>query len=274
MSLRSGIAAGLFCAVLYAAQVESPQQLVERLTPEQKQQFDTASQAFASQRYPQALAAFKQLLQQVPGDPVLSKFAGEAALDSGDAKFALDTVKPVAEGNSDDWQATALLARACAELGDKNARDAAMAHMLELRQKGLTPAGMQAYLLERVKLDDKTLMIRRSVVPWGPYNVYYLGQLINAQGQIFFRMTLESSDGDQSFFAQEHPKEAAAGIRLFSIDGYAQTGVDSTGRMTQKHITFGFYTGEPSYDTVREKFLAIAEGKATAISSRTGLRAP
>jgi tetratricopeptide (TPR) repeat protein len=260
------ISAALCCAIAQAAQIESSQDLVARLTPQQKQQFDAASQAFNSQHYADALAGFKALLQELPGDPVLSKFTAESALNSADGKFALDILQPVAQSNPDDWQAAALLARAYAATGDNKARDAAMAHMLELHQKGVTPSNMQAYILERIKLGDNTLLIRPSLVPWGPYKVYFLGQLLNAQGEIFLRMTLESSDSDQILFAQQHPKEAAAGLRLFSMDGYQQTGPN-----TQTHMTFGFYTGEPSYDVVREKFLAIAEKKQTPISSRSGL---
>ncbi|MGA8028265.1 MAG: hypothetical protein WB992_14070 [Bryobacteraceae bacterium] len=260
------VIAALCCAFAQAAQIESTQDLIGRLTPQQKQQFDLASQAFNSQHYAEALAGFKALLQEIPGEPVLSKFAAESGLNSGDEKFVVDILGPLVQANRDDWQATALLARAYAAMGDNKARDAAMARMLELRQKGLTPPNMQAYILERIKIGDDTLVIRPSLVPWGPYNVYFLGQLLNAQGQIFFRMTLESPDSDQNLFAQQHPKEAAAGLRLFSMDGYQQTGPN-----TQTHMTFRFYTGEPSYNTVREQFLAIAEKKENPISSRTGL---
>jgi len=266
MKMHWIIAAALCCAIAQPAQIESSQDLVGRLTPQQKQQFDLASQAFDSQHYAGGLSAFKALLQELPGDPVLSKFAAESALNSGNATFAVDTLQPVAQTNPDDWQATALLARGYAATGDKKARDVAMAHMLELRQKGVTPPNMQAYILERIKIGDSTLVIRPSLVPWGPYKVYVLGQFMNAQGQIFLRMTLESPDSDQNLFVQQHPKEAAAGLRFFSIDGYQQTGSN-----TQTHMTFGFYTGEPSYDTVREKFLAIAEKKESPISSRSGL---
>lgn len=54
--------------------------------------------------------------------------------------------------------------------------------------------------------------------------MYFLGQLMNAQGQILLRITLESSDSDQGLFAQQHPKEAAAGLRLFSMDGISKLG--------------------------------------------------
>jgi|GEM_PF-3321441 len=48
--------------------IESIQDLVARLTPEQKQQFDEATSAFNAQRFPDALAIYKELLKQLPGD--------------------------------------------------------------------------------------------------------------------------------------------------------------------------------------------------------------
>lgn len=125
------LVAALCCAIAQGAQIESSQDLIERLTPQQKQQFDLASQAFNSQRYADALAGFKALLQELPSEPVLSKFAAESGLNSGDEKFAVDILGPLVQKNPDDWQATALLARAYAGIGDNKARDAAMAHMLE-----------------------------------------------------------------------------------------------------------------------------------------------
>lgn len=84
-------------------------------------------------------------------------------------------------------------------------------------------------------------------------------------------MSVETNDSDQSLFASQHPKEASQGMRLFSLDGYANSGVDPAGHATQQHFTFALFSGEPSYDTVREKFIAIAQKKLIPLSSRTGL---
>ena len=80
-----------------------------------------------------------------------------------------------------------------------------MAHMMELRQKGLTPVGLRDYVVERVKVGDKMVILRSSLTPWGGYHVYALGQVAGADGQISFRVALESGDFDQPAFAQEHP---------------------------------------------------------------------
>jgi tetratricopeptide (TPR) repeat protein len=215
--LSGQILAGYQAGTATPPHVESPQELLSRLTPEQKQQFDAAARAFGGQRYAEALKGFQELLKQVPGDAVLSKFEAEAALNVGDLQFAMRAIQPVAEATQDDWQAAALLARVAAEKRDAKMRDAAMAHMLDLHRRGLTPPNMNRYILERIKADVNTVLIWASLEPWGPYRVYYLGQVFNAEGKIYLRTTVESNDGDQPEFAREHPKEAAAGVRGFRL---------------------------------------------------------
>ena len=255
-------------------QRETPQDLLARLTPEQKQKFDSAGQAFRAQHYPDALSVYKQLLTELPGDPVVSKFASEAALGSFDSRYALATIKPLAEKDPDDWQATALLVRACAETGDNSCRDRGIAHMQNLHDVGVIPSSMRDYIVEQTQLDGKILRIRLSLAPWGNYHVYALAQVVESDGSIPFRAALESGDMDQLEFAKEHPDLAAKGIRRFSLDGYQETGINSQGQRTQAHFTYKFFDGQPSYGEVREEFIGIARGKVTPLSSRTNLVVP
>ena len=117
---------------------------------------------------------------------------------------------------------------------------------------------------------ENSLIIRTSLVPWGPYKVYDLGQVLNEEGKIILRMTLESNDADQAQFAKDHPKEAQAGLRGFSLDDYRETGVNSNGQRTQTHDTYQLFVGQPAYETMREEFIKIANGQSKPVS-RTGL---
>ncbi len=251
-----------------ASHVESAQELIARLTPQQKQQYDEASLNFNGQNYADALVRYKILLKDLPNDPILLKFSSEAALDTGDTAYALNNLKPVAEANPDDWQAAGLLTRAYAESGDKANRDAGIAHMIELHKRGLTPAHLQQYLLEHVLVGGRTVLIFTSLEPWGHYKVYNYAQVFDEEAHLAQRLTLESNDSDQPLFARQHPAEAAAGARLFSIDGYADRPPTSDGKHTETHATYKFFTGRPSYDTVREAFLSIASAKSDPVSSR------
>jgi len=256
------------------SQRESTQDLVARLTPQQLHEFVSAGNSFNAQQFADAFAAYKQLLSEFPSDAILSKYASEAALNAGDTAFALTTLKPIAQADPDDWQAAALLTRACAESGDTACRDSGMAHMMDLYRRGLTPAGMQQYIVERVKVGENTVEIWTSIEPWGYYKIYAQGRVLNSDGKLFLHATLESNDGDQPLFAQQHPDEAAKGIREFSLDAYLETGVNSEGQRTQTHFTYAFFVGQPSYETVREDFLKIASGEAQPLSSRSGLIVP
>jgi hypothetical protein len=253
---------------------ESPQDLVAKLNPQQKKQFEEAGKSSGAKQYAYALATYKHLLADLPGDVVLSKFASESAINAGDPTFALNTLKPIAQGDPDDWQATALITRACAESGDTSCRDSGIAHMLELRSRGVTPLGMRQYIVEQVKTGDNTLLIWTSLEPWGYYKIYAMGQVINSQGKLFLRATLESNDADQALFAKEHPDDASKGLRSFSLDSYLDTGTNSNGQRTQTHATYKFFVGQPSYATVREEFIKIASGKGAPVSTRDNLIVP
>ena len=256
------------------AHTETTQDLVAKLTPDQKQQFDNASKAFAEHRYADSLALHQALLKSLPCDPILLKFSSEDALDSGDAESALKTLKPLVQADSDDWQAAAMLAHACAETGDKPCRDAQMAHLLDLHTRGTVPARMQQYPVERVKLGENTLLIKVSLVPWGTYNVYALGQLTDKSGKLLMSITLESDDFDQPAFAKDHPGQSSKGVHRFSFDSYTETGVDNKGNRTQSQALYEFIDGQPSYDTIREKFLKIASGQAATVGARNNLKVP
>ncbi len=260
--------------VATATHVETGEELEARLTVAQRQQFDAAKKAQVAQQYAEALAGFKALLQDLPGDPLLTKWASDAALEMGDSAYALGVLKPLVLANFEDWQAVAMLARAAAESGDKQTRDAAMMNMVMLRQHALTPPNMTQYLLERMKVGENVMTIRCSLVPWGPYKVYFVGHVADAKGVTFLHISLESSDADQALFAKQHAKEAAAGLREFTLDAYRETGLNQAGQPTQTHFTYKFFIGQPPYDTVREEFLNVANGKASPISSRTGLIVP
>jgi hypothetical protein len=264
------------CQATAPAQVraETAQELDARLTPAQKQQFEAAKKAQLAKQYAEAFAGFKALLQDLPGDSLLTKWSADAALEMGDSAYGLGVLKPLVMSNFADWQAVSMLARAAAESGDTQTRNAAMITMGMLRQHGMTPPNMQDYVLERIKVGENVLTIRCSLVPWGPYQVYYLGNLADAKGVTSLHISLESSDGDQALFAKQHGKEAAAGIREFTLDAYRETGLNQAGQRTQTHFTYKFFMGQPPYDAVREEFLNIANGKTSPISSRTGLIVP
>ncbi len=255
-------------------QHETTQDLIAKLNPQQKQQFDDAWRAYQQHDYAGSIAMYQALLKDFPGDPILLKFESEDQLGSGDAASALAALKPIAQADPDDWQAASLLARACAETGDKACRDAQIAHMLDLHARGITPPRFQQYAVESVKVGDKNLLIHTSLAPWGNYKIYAMAELTDSAGKLLMSITLESNDFDQPGFAKDHPDDAAKGMRRFSIDTYTETGTDSAGNRTQTQGLYKFIDGQPSYETIRGEFLKIAGGQGAPIAGRTNLKVP
>lgn len=252
--------------LVWAQSAGAGQATGDTLTPQEQQQLQEAGQAFSAGKYADALAIYKTLHAAHPGDARMAKFAAESAIDTGDGTYAKGILEPMEAVNPDDWQATALLARVYAEAGDGKDRDAQMAHMDELYQKGLIPARLQQYLLEKVTAQGKAIWIWHSLAPWGDFRVYDYARVVDGSGQTLMRITLESSDFDQPLFQKDHPQEAAAGKRLFSLDGYKDEGRTADGGHREMHMTFGFLIGEPTYDEVRTDFLQIATGTWKPVS--------
>ena len=137
------------------------------------------------------------MLKDIPGDAVLLKFASQSAVNSGENSYALSVLKPMAQADPDDWQAAAMLTRACAQSGDNACRETGIAHMTDLHSRGITPPSMREYVVESVKAGANTLTINNSLVPWGYYKVYAYGKVTDGDGKLFLSLSLESNDLDQ-----------------------------------------------------------------------------
>jgi tetratricopeptide (TPR) repeat protein len=240
------------------------QQSFASLTPEEQQSFQAAGKDFGAGQFAAALPVYQKLLAAHPGDPLLSKMTGESLTDTGSAKQAIALLKPIEQQNPDDWQAAGILARDYAETGDTADRDAEFTRMLALYNRGLTPRGLTQYPAEKIAIGDRQLILFKSFVPWGNFKTYYYGRIMAKDGTQVSAIAIESADFDQTMWAQQHPKEAAAGMRLFSLDGYSIGPPNANGQRSQTHATYGFLDGEPTYDQVRIYFINIASGKPAA----------
>ena len=239
-------------------------------------EFQAAGKAFEAGEYAAALAGFKQLIKEEPENGIYKKFASEAALNIGDAGFVLETLPPVEQADPEDWQARLLLARAYAQTaeapGHTEKRDEEIAAVRKLHAADPNSAlgKLRDFKLETVHAGGKTVQFFPAFVPWGPYNVHLLARTYDETKQPGLLLTLESGDADQPLFAEQHPKEAAEGLRSFSLDGYRPGPKTADGQATQTHFTYGFFIGEPAYDAVRAQMLAILAGTQKPLSSRTG----
>jgi len=234
-----------------------------RLTQTQKKAFMESQDLFLAERYADALGELRVLLaklrQNTPAQSAMAERTAEAALEAGERTYAISLLKPIEESDGNDCPARTLLARAYAEEGQSAERDAEINALTELhKQAPKSPIGkLDAFLLEKHGLKGGGAVTIACVLrPWGPHNTHLLSEIYDASGGLILHIELDSDDSDQVYFREIHPDLAAKGDRRYSLDAFGPRTLPDG---TIDHALIQFFDGAPSYDTVRERILAIAE---------------
>ncbi len=223
----------------------------------------------AAGHWASALDKLATLHASLPNDVTVTKFEAEALINTGQASRAASLLAPLLATEPDDAQALALLAHAQAVQKQWPALQATLTTLRRLHDIGRTPLNQVPLGQEPLPNIGQVQWIYYLAPSWSRYNVYTMARLLGMDGTVRERITLESGDGDQLLFTKQHPTEAAKGLREFSLDAYVNTAPE-----TQTHSTYGFFTGEPTFETFRDQVLAIAAGTVKPISSRSGLTVP
>ena len=242
------------------------------LSTQQSNDFAAAQRSFAVGNWADAFGKLEPLHEAVPGNPLVAKYTAEAAINTGDAAYAGQVLQPLLAATPDDWQALTLQARLYAEAHSDAARDGILQQLTHLHGTSTDQRfrGQTQLLVERDTVPTGHLDLFYSLQPWSRYNIYEMARVYGADGKQTLRITLESSDFDQPLWAKQHPDLAAKGERMFSMDGYSdQPPATPGGQATQTHMTYGFFDGRPSYNTVRDRMIAIASGKGQAPMTKT-----
>jgi len=239
--------------------------------PDQQQLLAKAKQDFAAEKWSEAFREFDELHTQYPADAKISEYLAESALDTGRTELAISLMEPIRKASPERWQASALLARAYAESNRDAERDAEIANLKQLHDTKFAPkiAQLQMFLLERRLLPNGSVRIWYGLEPWGKFNTYLFARIYDPQGVEIYHIALDSSDLDQALWAKTHSKEAAAGERVFFLDGYSprQKNPDGTSTFTQGLL--GTFDGKPVYDHIRDKILAVASERTNPIATTT-----
>lgn len=211
--------------------------------------------AYRAGDYAGALRIFRQVIAADPSDIVAYNVAANCWLKLGDYSSAIDSFQQALKLRPDEYHNLSGLMRAYTLAGKTPERDALRKHIAELEKQGGLPPDFN-YVFEMFQAEDKKIEVAEFPRIQGFYGERYRFKVFNNAGQQIFCVTLESDAVEQPQWAKEHPKEAAAGGRRFSLDGYA----------TDSHSTYDFYDGEPSYEHVREEVLQVLAGKKHPIS--------
>jgi hypothetical protein len=99
-------------------------------------------------------------------------------------------------------------------------RDAVLEHIQKLHDGG-KPAP-QIVIIENDPLPDGgAVRICDYVEPQSRFHIVLMAEYYDASGRRVRRTALESDDIDQVAFRKEHPDQAAAVVRVYSMDGYS-----------------------------------------------------
>jgi tetratricopeptide (TPR) repeat protein len=219
-----------------------------------------------------ALTGAKAIVAANPDSPRANKLVGVVLLDRQEPADALPYFQKALQLSPSDPTINALLLQVYAQTGDKTHRDEQRAILHGYHSDGKHPAfaQMTAYLIETLPVGDKTIQAIEFYEPSGQFHFYYRFNVFDSAGKIQSFIALESDDADQALYAQQHPKEAAAGERRFSVDGYSQ---NADGHLNQ--ALFNFYDGQPSYDDVRALVVKLVQtGRALALATTTAPATP
>lgn len=220
-----------------------------------------------SKNFTDALTGAKAILAANPDSPKANKLVAVVLLDQQKSSDALPYAQKALQLAPDDPLVHSLLLQIYAQTGDKAKRDEQRAILRGYHSDGKHPAFSQvpAFLIETIPAGDKIIQATEFYVPSGEFHFYYRFNIFDSSGQIQSFIALESDDADQALYAQQHPKEAAAGERRFSLDGYSKS---ADGHVTQ--ALYKFFNGQPSYDDLRALVIELVQsGKAPIAATKT-----
>ncbi len=256
--------------IIQSQQTSAPPAWLASLTPEQKTLFDDANKSFSAGDFAGALPKLRRLHEQVPENDVVAKFTAEAAINTGESALAASLLDPVLRANPDDPQGLGIEAHLYGQQHDITRRDAVMDRLQKLHDSG-KPVPAVAIIERNTLPDGVTVRIDDYLEPQSRFHIVLMANFYDASGQRTRRVALESDDVDQVRFRQDHPDQAAAGVRIYSMDSYGETR-NAQGEVTgQTHATLCpvpgcFMTGRPGYELFRS---TVLESKAPPLSTTT-----
>jgi tetratricopeptide (TPR) repeat protein len=217
-----------------------------------------AIDAFRQADYTRSLSIFRQIIALDPSDIVAYNGSANCSMRLKQYVLAIDYFKHALQLQPDEYHNLSGLMHAYTLARMDPERDELRKHIADLETAGKLPDNFN-YVFETFNLGDKTVEVAEFPKIQGRYGERYRFMVFDTTGKQTLCITLESNALDQLSWAKEHPKEAAAGTRLFSLDGYTR----------DSHSTFAIYDGEPGYDLVREEAKQILAGKKQPISKST-----
>jgi tetratricopeptide (TPR) repeat protein len=243
--------------LIASAQSPSDQQRAQAETA-----FEIANSLMEQRKSEQALTHYKQALAILPNEPAILFNAGLAAFSSKDFAFASEVWKKLKALEPLDWHARAKLVQVYQALGKTSERDKEREELFAMRKSGKPPELQQQnqYCREQFEVNGKKVVAFEHFELKGDRALRYVFSILNkTEDDEEYRISLGSYSFTNAVWRETTKPKPKDDERLFHLDGY----------FPGRHVTYGMFFPEPSYDEIRAKVVQILEGKGTPISGTT-----
>lgn len=205
-------------------------------------------------------ASLEKCLRVIAIDPssTLAHYnAGQTLQTLGKHDKALSHFQSVVKFDPDDGRAAAKIVQCHQALRQLKERDASREKVFEIFKKGAIER--EFYCRDQFRVLDKAVLALEYFELHGDGAIRYSFHVQqDGKPNAIYRISLGSYDSTNEL---AHARGLVSKEqRYFHLDRYFPT---------KKHETFAFFKGEPTYDDVRERVIAIIEGKTEPISSTT-----
>ena len=239
------------------AQKPSAQQEAEAQTA-----FEIANSLLERGKPGEALTHYKKVLAVLPKDPAVLFNAGIAAFTVKDFAFASDVWQRLKDVEPLDWHGRSKLIQAYQALGKTAERDKEREELFAMWKSG-KPAELKEkyqYCRDQFEVNGQKIMAFEHFELKGDRALRYVFSILNkTEDGEEYRISLGSYRMTDAIWRQTRNPKPKDDERLFHLDGY----------FPNRHVTYGMFFPEPTYDETRAKVVQILEGKGNPISGTT-----
>lgn len=223
--------------------------------------FQTGNTLMEQHKPAEALVHYKKALSLMPKEPAVLFNGGMAAFASKDYAFAADLWQQLKALEPLDWHARSKLVQAYQALGKTAERDKERGELFEMWKSGKSAefAKEFEYCRDQFEVNGQKILAFEHFELKGDRALRYVFSILNkTEDDEEYRISLGSYEVTNSIWRETQNPRPKPDQRLFHLDGYFQNG---------RHMTFGMFTPEPSYDEVRAIVIKILEKKYDPIST-------
>jgi tetratricopeptide (TPR) repeat protein len=225
-----------------------------------KSLFKEANVFMGQGKHAEALAKYQAVLAIEPKAKGSLYNGGLAAYLLGKHDLAIGLWTRLKVITPKDWELHTKLVQVYEATGKKASRDAEIKALYALRKDTTDPdlAKLRRFCRDQFKVGERKVLAYEHFEWVGERAVRYYFAVMNKEGKKEFHISLGSYAYMQSF--AEEMGTVEKGQRYCHLDGYYPGG---------RHATFGMFKGEPSYDDMKAKVIAILKQEAAPVSSST-----